>query len=113
MTIAIAGQSSVKAAAGPPQVGHIQRPARRREGTGHIARTEHIGATASSPTIVFRTPSGMVVHARCRSPLEFQGRRRAEFELDFYCRRCVEHVPLPECVLSRIPLAVFGSEDRP
>lgn len=59
---------------------------------------------AAPPVVtVFRTPDGRIFHAWCRQPLEFQG-RRAGLELDFYCLHCVEHVPLPECVVSRIPL---------
>jgi hypothetical protein len=52
---------------------------------------------------VFRTRDGRIGHSRCGRPLEFHG-CRAGIELDFYCHACVEHVTLPECVLSRIPL---------
>jgi hypothetical protein len=75
-----------------------------------IAIAGHVPPVAPPPTMVFLTPDGRVVHARCGSALEFQG-RRAQLELDFYCPRCVEHVSLPECILSRIPLGVFGSGD--
>jgi hypothetical protein len=54
--------------------------------------------------LVFRTSEGRIGHTRCGQPLDFHG-CRAGIELDFYCAACVEHVTLPECVLSRIPLA--------
>lgn len=53
--------------------------------------------------VVFRTPDGRIIHVRCGRALEFQG-RRAELELDFYCPQCMEHVPVPDCTRSRIPL---------
>ncbi len=63
----------------------------------------HATPTAPPMVMVFRTRDGRISHARCGQPLEFQG-RRAQLELDFYCQRCVEHVTVPECTLSRIPL---------
>ena len=30
---------------------------------------------------------------------------------DFYCPRCVEHVTIPECILSRIPLGTLTAGD--
>lgn len=72
-------------------------PARRAPLVGHVS------PTAPPMVMVFRTGDGTIGHARCGRPLEFQG-RRAGIELDFYCQRCVEHVTLPDCTLSRIPL---------
>jgi hypothetical protein len=64
---------------------------------------------ASSPLLMaFRMPDGQIGHVRCGSSLEFRG-RRAQLEPDFYCPRCVEHVTLPECILSRIPLGAVTS----
>ena len=60
--------------------------------------------------MVFRARDGRMGHARCGGPLTFQG-RRAEIELDFYCPRCVEHVTIPECILSRIPLGTLTAGD--
>jgi hypothetical protein len=61
-------------------------------------------APAAPPmVVVFRAGDGRIAHARCRHPLEFHG-YRARIELDFYCPRCMEHVTVPDCVLSRIPL---------
>lgn len=52
-------------------------------------------------TTVFVT-DGRLHHSWCKQPLDYQG-TRAGLELDFYCYRCIEHVTLPETVLSRIP----------
>ena len=101
----------------------ISAPTRRSRSRGdtgfHGGQREHPRATrieslrperrvAHGPVVppivtVFRSADGRLFHAWCRHPLEFQG-RRAGLELDFYCHHCVEHVPLPECVMSRIPL---------
>jgi hypothetical protein len=70
---------------------------------GHATVGGHASPTAPPMVMVFWTRDGRISHARCGQPLEFQG-RRAGLELDFYCQRCVEHVTLPECILSRIPL---------
>ncbi len=83
----------------------------RRDVGFHRGERDHPSASSitvyhpPAPPIVtvFRSPDGSLVHAWCGQPLEFQG-RRAGLELDFFCHRCVEHVPLPECVMSRIPL---------
>jgi|RhiMetdeSRZDD1v2_1073273.scaffolds.fasta_scaffold447007_2 hypothetical protein len=69
-------------------------------------------ALAEAPpiTTVFVT-GGQLHHSWCKQPLDYQG-TRAGLELDFYCYRCVEHVSLPETVLSRIPTyanAAFAS----
>ena len=74
---------------------------------GNMARRapviEHVSRTAPPMVMAFRTRDGSIGHARCGRLLEFQG-RRAGIELDFYCQRCVEHVTLPDCILSRVPL---------
>jgi hypothetical protein len=68
------------------------------------------GQTASAPQpagLVFRTGGGDLRHAWCGQPLEYHG-RRARLELDFYCRRCLEHVTLPSCLLSSVPVVPGG-----
>jgi hypothetical protein len=70
----------------------------------HVQQRARAAATPP-PLLTFRMPDGQIGHARCGSSLEFQG-GRAQLELDFYCPHCVEHVTLPECILSRIP---FGA----
>ncbi len=50
---------------------------------------------------MYASTDGELYHSVCKTPLEFQG-RRAQLEFDFYCLRCMEHVALPQFVLSRI-----------
>jgi hypothetical protein len=52
---------------------------------------------------VYRALDGGIHHARCGQRIALQGRRADE--LDFYCLTCAESVPLPLCVISRIPVA--------
>lgn len=52
---------------------------------------------------VYRALDGGIHHARCGQRITLQGRRADE--LDFYCLTCAESVPLPLCVISRIPVA--------
>ena len=52
---------------------------------------------------VYRALDGGIHHARCGQRIMLQGRRADE--LDFYCLTCAESVPLPLCVIARIPVA--------
>jgi len=59
-------------------------------------------ATVSAEIVtVYRALDGAIHHARCGRRIVLQGRRADE--LDFFCLTCAESVPLPLCVLSRIP----------
>jgi hypothetical protein len=55
---------------------------------------------------VYRALDGGLHHARCGQRMRLQGKRTDE--LDFYCLTCAESVPLPLCVLARIPVADDG-----
>jgi len=57
---------------------------------------------------VYRALDGAIHHARCGRPIVLQGRRADE--LDFYCLTCAESVPLPLCVLSRIPMVADSAD---
>jgi len=63
------------------------------------------GKTHEPPAIVsvFFHTDGTICHSWCGRPLEFHG-SRGGLELDFFCTRCIEHVTLPESVLSRVPV---------
>jgi hypothetical protein len=61
----------------------------------------HASGSAEIVT-VYRALDDVIHHARCGRPIVLQGRRADE--LDFYCLTCAESVPLPLCVLSRIPM---------
>ena len=52
---------------------------------------------------VYRALDGGIHHTRCGQRMSLHGRRADE--LDFYCLTCAESVPLPLCVISRIPVA--------
>ena len=65
-------------------------------------------ATVSAEIVtVYRALDGAIHHARCARRIVLQGRRADE--LDFYCLTCAESVPLPLCVLARIPVADDGA----
>ena len=57
---------------------------------------------------VYRALDGGIHHTRCGQRIMLRG-RRAE-ELDFYCLSCAESVPLPLCVIARIPVADEGAD---
>lgn len=80
---------------------------------GNAARRAPLARPASPAepplVMVFRSRDGRISHARCGHSLEFQG-HRARIELDFYCRHCLEHVTVPDCVLPLIP---FGEPALP
>ena len=60
-------------------------------------------ASVSSEIVtVYRGLDGVIHHTRCGRRIVLQGRRADE--LDFFCLTCAESVPLPVCVLSRIPM---------
>lgn len=61
--------------------------------------------TAPPLATVYQAPDGSLCHAWCGRPLQFQG-YRGGIELDFYCQRCLEHVTVPECSLSRVQRVV-------
>ena len=61
----------------------------------------HASVSAEIVT-VYRALDGGIHHARCGRRIVLQGRRADE--LDFFCLTCAESVPLPLCVLSRIPM---------
>lgn len=87
----------------PPEV---RRKRGRPKGSTGISRRHPDSVLAAeiakSPlATVYASHDGDLYHAICKQPLEFQG-RRAQLELDFYCLRCMEHVALPQFVLSRI-----------
>ena len=67
----------------------------------------HASVSAEIVT-VYRGLDGVIHHTRCGRRIVLQGRRAGE--LDFFCLTCAESVPLPLCVLSRIP-AVEDSSD--
>ncbi len=84
------------------------RPSQRsgkasREGGLRPSATE--GAHQVLPAIVsvFFHTDGTICHSWCGRPLEFHG-SRGGLELDFFCTRCIEHVTLPQSVLSRVPV---------
>jgi hypothetical protein len=84
---------------------HQSRP-RARSGprrSPHRAPASELALLATPITTVFQSPEGHIHHAWCHQPLQYQG-RRAALEVDFYCLRCIEHITLPESVLSRIPV---------
>lgn len=103
------GNVQVKPAAGRTRTRGDQRAARADATRQAPSSSRRVApparAAEESPPVVtlFRAPDGGFFHARCRQPLEYQG-RRAQLELDFYCLRCVEHVSIPESVVPRIPL---------
>jgi hypothetical protein len=76
---------------------------RRRAAESHTTPRVIPRAMQDAPpsTTVF-VADGRLHHSWCKQPLDYQG-TRAGLELDFYCYRCVEHVSMPETVLSRIP----------
>lgn len=87
----------------PPEV---RRKRGRPKGSTGVSRRHPDSVLAAeiakSPLAsVYASHDGELYHAICKQPLEFQG-RRAQLELDFYCLRCMEHVALPQFVLSRI-----------
>ena len=61
----------------------------------------HASVSAEIVT-VYRALDGVIHHTRCGRRIVLQGRRADE--LDFFCLTCAESVPLPLCVLSRIPM---------
>lgn len=101
MTIAEVGKSTAQ-----ERIEGYHRPSRRHR--GHRAFGPRLISVAlpeppmCPPGIAFYAPDGDICHTRCRRPLVFLG-RRGRIELDFYCEHCVEHVTLPECILSRLP----------
>lgn len=103
------GNIQVKAPNGRGRARSAQRmfraEATRQAGSDSGRVPPRARAAEESPPVVtlLRAPDGAIFHARCRQPLEYQG-RRARLELDFYCLRCVEHVSIPESVVPRIPL---------
>ena len=62
----------------------------------------HASVSAEIVT-VYRALDGVIHHTRCGRRIVLQGRRADE--LDFFCLTCAESVPLPLCVLARIPVA--------
>lgn len=87
----------------PPEV---RRKRGRPKGSTGISRRHPdsllAAEIAKSPlATVYASTDGELYHSVCKTPLEFQG-RRAQLEFDFYCLRCMEHVALPQFVLSRI-----------
>jgi len=70
-----------------------------------VATVTSKSETAPPLATVYRAPDGSICHAWCGRPLQFQG-YRGGIELDFYCQRCLEHVTVPECILSRVPRIV-------
>ena len=93
--------SAVKASRRPARAG-AHRMAEVASGP-KPAVAGHDPSHAPQPGLVFRTRDGDLRHCWCGQPLEFHG-RRGRLELDFYCRRCLEHVTLPECVLPSVPI---------
>ncbi len=61
----------------------------------------HASVSAEIVT-VYQGLDGVIHHTRCGRRIVLQGRRADE--LDFFCLTCAESVPLPVCVLSRIPM---------
>ena len=68
-------------------------------------RAARTGTPETPPivTVYFHTDGELHHHAWCGQALEFHG-TRAELEMDFFCLHCVEHVTLPNAILSRIPV---------
>ena len=110
MTDTVAGQSTGERGARAFRTGRSHT----RGLAGNIARrmpvVDRVSPAEPPLVMVFRTPDGRIGHGRCGEILEFQG-RRAGIELDFYCQRCVEHVTLPACILSRIPSGALTAVD--
>ncbi len=102
MTKTVAVQSTVEQGTGAPHTDRSHTRVLAGDAARRVLLGGHASPTAPPMVMVFRTRDGRIGHARCCRPLEFHG-RRAGIELDFYCQRCVEHVTLPECILSRIP----------
>jgi hypothetical protein len=93
------GRPRVRAGVGAKQRGAKTVP-------GRPLRPAGSGASRSEPPAivsVFFHTDGTICHSWCGRPLEFHG-SRGGLELDFFCTRCVEHVTLPQSVLSRIPV---------
>jgi hypothetical protein len=101
MTIAEVGKSAAQERSKP-----YHTPSRRHPGHKEY-RPRHTSVALPKPpmrplAIAFYSPDGGICHARCNRPLVSLG-RRGRIEMDFYCEQCVEHVTLPECILSRLP----------
>lgn len=78
--------------------------ARVRAGARAKPRTDRPPAPEIPAIVsVFFHTDGTICHSWCGRPLEFQG-SRGGLELDFFCTRCIEHVTLPQSVLSRVPV---------
>jgi hypothetical protein len=93
----------------PGAHGKRSRGQRAQRGVGpRPASVTASGSSIPPPGIAFYTPDGSICHYRCGRPLVFLG-RRGGIEMDFYCEQCVEHVTLPECILSRIPSSLATS----
>src|SRR5262249_17610983 len=111
MITTVARQSAVELRAGASHANRRRTRKLREEAAHRVAPTESVSPTAPPLVMVFRARDGRIGHARCGWPLQYHG-RRAGLELDFYCQGCVEHVTLPECVLSRIPLRDLTADDE-
>ena len=94
-------------AARPAGTGHRRSSPEYRFGGSRACATDRASRPSGPPPIVtvFRSADNELHHGWCGRTLEYLGRRERQ-ELDFYCTQCFEHVSVPECTLTRIPVSV-------